>query len=144
MKPVEQTIFGPPDGNCLAACIASILELTLDQVPNYHQRDWWDRLQLWFGKRNLQLIDFRVDENIAWSPAGYSILNAKSPRGDFLHSVVSQNGKVVWDPHPQREMGLGKWHSWTVFTVLNPAIRTILEKPFEPHTYIDPLLIDED
>lgn len=30
MKPVDQTIFGKPGGNCLAACIATILELPLD------------------------------------------------------------------------------------------------------------------
>jgi hypothetical protein len=32
MKPVFQTRYDPPNGNCMAACVASILELPLDDV----------------------------------------------------------------------------------------------------------------
>lgn len=41
MKPVNQTQFKPPDGDCLSACIASILELPLNKVPNYIAYDNW-------------------------------------------------------------------------------------------------------
>lgn len=33
MKPVDQTTFGAPHGNCLMACVASILEVPLDSLP---------------------------------------------------------------------------------------------------------------
>ena len=32
MKPVDQTSFGFPGGNCFSACVASILELPIDDV----------------------------------------------------------------------------------------------------------------
>ncbi len=38
MKPVNQTKMTPPEGDCFAACITSILELPLNEVPNYSQR----------------------------------------------------------------------------------------------------------
>lgn len=30
VKPVDQTLFGRPSGNCLPACVASILELPIE------------------------------------------------------------------------------------------------------------------
>ena len=36
MKPVMQTQFNL-QGNCLSACIASLLELTIEEVPNFHE-----------------------------------------------------------------------------------------------------------
>src|SRR5580700_3839101 len=35
MQPVDQSTFGAW-GNCLSACIASILEIPLDEVPLFH------------------------------------------------------------------------------------------------------------
>jgi|EP01047_Picozoa_sp_COSAG01_P067476 hypothetical protein len=35
MRPVEQTVFGAGAGNALQACIASMLEMDLDSVPNF-------------------------------------------------------------------------------------------------------------
>lgn len=32
MKPVQQTRFGPPDGNCMSACVASIIECKIEEV----------------------------------------------------------------------------------------------------------------
>lgn len=35
MKPVDQTILNPDTGNCFSACLASIIELELEEVPNF-------------------------------------------------------------------------------------------------------------
>lgn len=45
MKPVDQTTFGFPGGNCFSACIASLLEMPLDDVPYFMHGDWYDAFQ---------------------------------------------------------------------------------------------------
>lgn len=35
MKPIQQVVFDDRRGDCLAACIASILEVPLEAVPNF-------------------------------------------------------------------------------------------------------------
>lgn len=41
MKPVYQTISNSINGNCLAAMVASILELSIEEVPNFVEADDW-------------------------------------------------------------------------------------------------------
>ena len=126
MKPVEQTKLSYPDGNCFAACLASVLEVALEEVPCFHGDGWLDRYNEWLAPRNLVLINltYASAEGEPWYPAGYSLLAAKSPRGDWLHAVVCLDGEVVWDPHPQREMGIGERKEWTIFYVRDPAQAT--------------------
>lgn len=47
MKPVMQTMFGI-QGNCASACAASILELELDQVPNFAELHE-DDAKMWYA-----------------------------------------------------------------------------------------------
>jgi hypothetical protein len=121
MKPVEQTYLTYPDGNCFAACVASVLELPLEAVPDFKGEGWLDRWQEWLAKHNLTFVNFHIDPADEWRPPGYSLLAADSPRGAWLHSVVCHNGTIVFDPHPERHMGVGKWQEWTVFVVLDPS-----------------------
>ncbi len=122
MKPVEQSILKPPDGDCFAACMASLLELPLEAVPNFTSPDWYQHWQEWLEPFNLTLLTFTIpDGGCAWLPSGYALLCAESPRGPWDHSVVCLDGKVVWDPNPQREQGLGKWKEWTLIAVLDPS-----------------------
>lgn len=112
MIPVDQTTFGHPGGNCFSACVASILELPISEVP-YFMGDldesnhvWAKRLDDWLEPRGLYALHFNIndralhDRENLW-PKGFYILNVKSPRGD--HSVVARGPKVVHDPHPKRD-----------------------------------------
>lgn len=38
-----------------------------------------------------------------YHPGVHYIASGKSPRGDFLHSTVHLDGKLVHDPHPSRD-----------------------------------------
>lgn len=102
MKPVKQTQFRPEPGhddtgNCFAACVATIFELPLKDVPNFvRYPDWVERLEAWCEDRGYYPV-----EPYTWlPPKGYAIVTAKSPRGPFGHSVVYFNGKLAHDPHP--------------------------------------------
>lgn len=41
MKPVYQTISNNINGNCLAAMVASLLEKSIEEVPNFVESDDW-------------------------------------------------------------------------------------------------------
>jgi hypothetical protein len=124
MKPVDQTRCNCGDslteapGNCWAACIASILEIPLSELPD--EADYWTPGQpqsksyipyekatfAWLLQRGLILVEvkmpdvyFRGDE---WEP--YCILAGPSPRNPLVsHAVVGRGAKIVHDPHPSRD-----------------------------------------
>ena len=106
MIPVQQTIFGRgPDfgesvGNCFAACIASILEIPLDDVPNFcNSQEWVADLRAWLRPWGLYYLDVRIPKKDADLLDGYHVISGTSPRG-CQHSVVGYHGKMVHDPHP--------------------------------------------
>ncbi len=126
MNPVQQTKFGFPDGNCLAAALASVLEIPLEKIPNFGVDDnWYDCFARYMISHHaLQPINFNVlDEGVheLWVPKGYHLINGESSRG-LKHSVVGFMGEMVFDPHPDND-GLTEIESYTIFAVLDPAIR---------------------
>ncbi|WP_158810444.1 hypothetical protein [Beijerinckia sp. L45] len=105
MIPTRQTIFVATSangrGNCMAACLASILEVPLKQVldtaSDAVRDDWYGNIQTWLGDRGFRLVVIEpTDPRLAGS---YSIGVGPSPRGAFNHTVVCKSGVMVFDPH---------------------------------------------
>lgn len=102
MKPVFQTRFGVR-GNCLAACIASLLGVPLSTVDlscaDYPEGLWYDfaceRVRP-FGQ-TLVFVDLRPDITIAADL--HVIANGPSARG-MRHAVIYRGDELVHDPHP--------------------------------------------
>ncbi len=122
MKPVEQTKMTPPNRDCFAACVASILELPLNEVPNYSQEgEWWVEWSKWLSPRGLYFLKFsdkggKGEEYLQ----GFHIITGKSYSGDWNHSVVGYGGVIVHDPNPKQ--GGIRSHQWYgVFVALDPA-----------------------
>lgn len=132
---VDQTRFGGPNhpieeqGNCLAACVATLLSLPLDEVETYLdgvtaealEARWWERFCSWLRARGMTAL------YLPWgdpSPEAYTygrpglayIANGMGPRG-LEHSVVYCDGKQFHDPHPSRA-GLTAVTSYIVFLPL--------------------------
>lgn len=104
MIPVDQTIFDNKRGNCYAACIASIFELSLEFVPspNGNDDDFWPIYHSWFEKGNARVVTLTRGEWVP--PESYLIGTVKSPRFENTdHAVVIYGGKVVHDPHPSKQ-----------------------------------------
>jgi len=100
VRPVDQTKYGRHDGNCFSACLASILELSIDEVPLF-LGPYWDDFLPWLAERRLAASLYRRNDYI---PPGYSIAGGVSKRfGDRMHACVAYAGVVVHDPHPSRE-----------------------------------------
>lgn len=101
MRPIDQTKFGVPEGNCFAACVASLLRLPIDAIELLpHDGTWFDAFTRWLRPRGLYPIIVGYGDE--WTPSGFYILSGQSPRGDFLHSVVAKGRSIVHDPHPSR------------------------------------------
>lgn len=109
MIPIYQTIMKPPLGNCMQACLASLFEVPLEDVPNFMDGphdSWWERYCDWMVSNYLlQPLRLNVEgkqgedeEGTYWMPRGYHMIQGKSPRGDYDHVVVGYKGEIVHDP----------------------------------------------
>jgi hypothetical protein len=100
MRPVDQTTYGVNDGNCFSACLASILEISIEGVPLF-LGPYWDDFLPWLADRGLSASLYRRDDYV---PQGYSIAGGPSKRfAGRMHACVAFNGVVVHDPHPSRD-----------------------------------------
>lgn len=116
MKPIYQTKFMPPKGNCLQACLASIFELPLEEVPEFDfEEGWYEQFVEWcLTEFGLQPIDISADSKY-FKPMGWHMINGKSPRGDWNHAVVAYGGEILHDPFPEGGGKLEDVQSYTVF-----------------------------
>lgn len=145
MIPVDQTCFRGPDaaegeapGNCFAACIASLLECSLDEVPQptaEDREDWadyWTRVAEFLRLRGFHMVDgkakaFWSTESALDTPfSGYWIASGPSPRGPWNHSIVVRGADMAHDPHPSRaglalENGIQQWRTASYLVPLDPA-----------------------
>jgi len=121
MKPIDQTKFGKPHGNCMRACIASLFEISLEQAPELSTAtttpEWSNRLNAWCAERGLHALDVELYTEL---PADMYVIGAgPSPRG-IQHAVILRGGKMVHDPHPSRG-GVTRVQRVTLFVVRDLA-----------------------
>lgn len=126
MKPVDQTAFGSPHGNCLMASVASILEVPLESLPVLYDecdvkgRQWWDVLLEALRPHGLTAIHYPngTDGFAAILPPGYHVASGQASRG-YRHAVVYHDGKLAHDPHPSRE-GVYRVERFYILMPLDP------------------------
>jgi hypothetical protein len=121
MKPVDQTTFGTPGGNCFSACVASLLELSIEDVPYFmgdtkeEGEEWLERFEEWLAPLGLYPLMFKCGDH---RPEGLHILCGKTSRGD--HGVVARGSDMIHDPHPSR-IGLLSHNHCVVLVSIDPA-----------------------
>lgn len=141
MRPVDQTIFTVPGGNCFSACVASILHFDLNDVPYFMgESDWFAAFRAWLKPHHygaLQVFGMHAEvteSGILWIAGG------RSPRGDYLHAVVMKGSVMVHDPHPSRAGIVGDVVDTTlIFSTVLPALHPRVNVRPRPE-----LIIDED
>lgn len=117
MIPVDQTTFGVSRGNCFSACVASLLELPIADVPFFMgDEQWWSSFNDWLRPRGFYALCVMLPAEA--HPPGLNILSGKSPRGP--HAVVAHGIDVIHDPHPSRA-GLLTREDVIVLVPLDPA-----------------------
>lgn len=114
---VDQIVFEDGKGDCLAACVATVLGLSRDRVPNFAESGFFDGLRDWLNENCLMAIEVRFAEGDHFASAyfGYDerlvVMWGDSPR--FAsggkrkgHAVVGMPDgygcKMIHDPHPSR------------------------------------------
>jgi hypothetical protein len=126
MKPVNQKIINPENGDCFGACVASLFEL--DEIPKLRRGSWLDVWNEWLEKYNLQVVEYSLGSFPV--PVGFAILAVKSALFQGVrHAVVfhgdGYNGKVVHNPNPDDPRGVNipneDWLSFKVLALVDPS-----------------------
>lgn len=138
-----QTKFGAPDGNCLAACIASILEIPLGSVDVPGTDEWSKKLAEWCSDNGYGFVWVNTSEiqapegsgSHAWSDDIYWIATGKCDReqdGEKLyHCVVARGSEFVHDPNPAGTFIESVEDAILVFPL--PGVRRVLSRYKGPH-----------
>lgn len=117
MEYIEQTILGSKDGNCYTACMAMILDVSIDDLPNFcllgedwHQKTQ-DYLKFNYGVSLIQISESKINDILNFMTGDvYCIASGFSSR-DCRHAVIAKTRKTrdviyidkVYDPHPSQQ-----------------------------------------
>ncbi|GEP33866.1 hypothetical protein NSZ01_16340 [Nocardioides szechwanensis] len=126
---VDQTIFvgdAKRKGNCVAACVATLLGVPLDRVPHFielgiaygdsedvaevsHGNNWWAMMLGYLAGHGLWVVEL---ENPTTAERDELVLVAgMSPRG-VVHQVIYCYGSLWHDPTPRERAFLTCARSW--------------------------------
>lgn len=102
MRRILQTKFGAEEGNCFAACLASLFPVELEDVPDFYAEAgnaWYSAFVVWCRQFDVIPVMISLDSADPGLRGVYYLIGGMSPRG-LMHSVIGLNGKMVHDPHP--------------------------------------------
>ena len=142
MKPVFQTAYGEGKGNCYAACVASVLELPLEVMPdlitgvkcrrdqdnilrNFLKMLGWGIIALHHDALRDPDLNFR-DRVMFFKQDGYYIAGGVAENG-VGHAVVMKDGQLAHNPHE----GWGELTEIKEYVIFYPLDNILREKPSE-------------
>jgi hypothetical protein len=112
--PVDQEFLHDPEngvcGDCMRACIATILSVPRHEVPHFLHDDcdaveFGLRVQRYLKSFGLFLMDVGAfDFGLVMTretPDVFHLIYGHTERGTY-HAVVGKNGQVFHDPHPSK------------------------------------------
>lgn len=120
---VDQTIHHDPDkqqyGNCMQACIASLLNLPLDEVPHFHHDGcdaptFWERIEDFLGSKGFAMSYGMMHDCL-------NVTTGPTKRGT-THCVITHKGELKHDPHPSRSGLIENDHSFHLVPY-DPALK---------------------
>lgn len=118
MTPQKQTVetdfVTGRQGNCLATCVACMLDLPVSQVPNFIESGrTFKLLGEFLAERGYEFKGFWYYPPVDWATKfrgvdGFAIIGGPSPRPYVnAHAVLYKNGLPFFDPHPDDTFTLG-------------------------------------
>lgn len=133
MTPVDQSIMHDPAngqwGDCMRACIASLLALPILDVPHFNEGgprglEFDRRVRDFLAQHGLIEVRIHSKTSQAHVIQGtcHHLIYGYTERGTY-HAVVGLNGKVVHDPHPSKTGVIEDdriEHAFLVFTGSKP------------------------
>lgn len=130
MTPVSQEFMHDPanglHGDCMRACLASLFDLPIADVPHFAQiaadgkGDFWDGITSFCRARGFSFVI--VKGEFVWAEDNvYHIISGPSPRAaGVYHAVIGLNGKIHFDPHPSRSGLAGTPSDWSFEFLVQP------------------------
>lgn len=149
MKPVWQPMRPGEQGQCFRACLASLMEIEIDDIPPFELigYDTDEALNEFFSGFGLTFLEQRGDEQIAASLASYSGESIVFGTSDYWtdgglnkgakHAVIFREGRIVHDPQPGgsdfRRPYISQWF------LVPRSIGRLLDAPLAPRPDILPV-----
>ena len=110
-------------GNCTESCIASILDLPIEEVPDFHKdltrpgeetssdeiREFWRRIEDFLQSKNRIMMTIPLN----WVPPVYYLASGNTVR-DTHHMVIMRDSRIFHDPHPSRAGLSNITHKWLI------------------------------
>jgi hypothetical protein len=94
---VTQTITTPGNGNCFAACVASILECDLDRLPNPHGDNWFGQWHEFLKPHGLRMLG-KNNSLYYWESYWIGLVDSLNNEGRG-HAVVMLDDSLAHDPN---------------------------------------------
>ena len=171
MTPTNQTKFSAftskgeriTYGNCLVACIASVLDVDIHEVPNLYTLYgitrpqppdavdtpyWAEVLNVWMREKHgkeLEIMTALAYASRVTKDANYprtAIVKGMSHR-DKPHCCIYHLSTLIWDPHPSRE-GLKETKHVYVITPVKNIDPRITKEWLSKHKYVEYEGIDKE
>jgi len=119
----KQTVFSNKEkgtyGNCTQACLATILQLPMEEVPHFlalaegNSERYWELIIEFLAKHNIGYVYNSKLPSVLGDIDTYHLIGGPSPRGNgLLHHIVGKNGEPFFDPHPDNTFLAGTPDEW--------------------------------
>jgi len=100
---IGQTKFGS-EGNCMSACLATLLECHIEDIPCLHgHKNWRKALNDWMiPNHGFYLISVIANDDLFERTQGSLVIVAGESMRGVNHAVIYKNGELWHDPHPEK------------------------------------------
>jgi hypothetical protein len=122
----DMTVFTPGLGDCFRACVATIFDFPIEDMPNFWEQtqdphEFWMLVDVWVrGHLHHTCLTFSLSPEHTYLRADVvCIATGNTKRTTEEHCVVWKNG-IVHDPHPSRK-GIRKPEVFTIFIPVKGA-----------------------
>ena len=117
---IMKRVYQKLDSDCLSACIASITDLSIDDIPTFISHDWFRKLRTWMFAKGYQTTrDRTIDQSyhIACVDA------FQRPDGaSRCHAVVYKN---IWPIHDPAELTVNRFSTFEHQVLSRISIRPL-------------------
>lgn len=105
----KQRVTDNTMGDCFAACMASLLELPIEVVPNDHSPEHWLVWQQFLSQFGLEM-SYDSSKGPIWASNPW-IASVKSKNYDEItHAIIMHNGgEVLFDPSNKKRYRKGEY-----------------------------------
>lgn len=104
----NQSIFDPEIGDCFRACMATLLQLPPQVLPNDHSSVWWFSWRVFLNQFGLELAPYTPASGPIWRTSHWiaSVQSLNFENG--THAIVMhEGGRVFHDPSTHKKYKAG-------------------------------------